>query len=61
MEAEIPSPAHTDRKIWLSLCRNPRAPQEVSRTQEGAFFFTKKAYCVNQSFCVAESGKSVQT
>ena len=37
------------------------APQEVPRTQEGAFFFTKKAYCGNQTDCVAESRKSVQT
>ena len=37
------------------------AAQEVPRTQEGAFFFTKKAYCVNQTLCVAESRKSVQT
>ena len=27
----------------------------------GSFFFTKKAYCGNQTLCVAESRKSVQT
>ncbi len=32
----------------------------VRRTQEGAFFFTKKAYCGNQTVCVA-GGESVQT
>jgi hypothetical protein len=37
------------------------AAQEVPNTQEGAFFFTKKAYCGNQTLCVAESRKSVQT
>ena len=37
------------------------AVQELPRTQGGAFFFTKKAYCVNQTACVAESRKSVQT
>ncbi len=37
------------------------APQELPRTQEGAFFFTKKAYCGNQTVCVTESRKSVQT
>ncbi len=41
--------------------RNPRAAQEVPRRQEGAFFFTKKASCGNQTLCVAESRKSVQT
>ena len=41
--------------------QKPRAAQELSRTQKGAFFFTKKASCVNQTFCVAESRKSVQT
>ena len=41
--------------------QEPRAAQEVPRRQEGAFFFTKKAYCVNQTICVAESRKSVQT
>ncbi len=35
--------------------------QSLPRTQEGAFFFTKKAYCGNQTLCVAESRKSVQT
>ena len=40
-----------------SLC----AAQGVPRAREGAFFFTKKAYCGNQTFCVAESRKSVQT
>ncbi len=37
------------------------AVQEVPRTQGGAFFFTKKAYCVNQTACVAGGRKSVQT
>ena len=37
------------------------AAQGVSCTQEKAFFFTKKAYCGNQTACVAESRKSVQT
>ncbi len=37
------------------------AAQEVPRTEEGAFFFTKKAYCVNQTLCVAGARKSVQT
>ena len=37
------------------------AAQEVSRTQGGAFFFTKKAYCGSQTLCVAGSQKSVQT
>ncbi len=37
------------------------AAQGVSRPQEGAFFFTKKAYCGNQTISVAESRKSVQT
>ena len=53
--------AQTDRKIDPNLCRNHCAPQGVSRTQEGAFFFRKKAYCGNQTTCVAESRKSVQT
>ena len=53
--------AHTDRKIDPSLRRNPDAAQEVCRTQGGAFFFTKKAYCVNQTACVAEGRKSLQT
>ena len=39
----------------------PVRRRKVSRTQEGAFFFTKKAYCGNQTLCVAESRKSVQT
>ncbi len=29
--------------------QNRCAAQEVSRIQEGAFFFTKKAYCGNQT------------
>ena len=37
------------------------AAQEVPCTQERAFFFTKKASCGNQTACVAESRKSVQT
>ena len=37
------------------------AAQELPRTQEGAFFFTKKAYCGNQTACVAGGRKSVQT
>ena len=37
------------------------AAQELPRTQEGAFFFTKKAYCGNQTLCVAGGRKSVQT
>ncbi len=61
MGAEIPPPAHTDRKLYPSLCRNPSAAQELPRAREGAFFFTKKAYCVNQTLCVAEGRKSVQT
>ncbi len=59
--ARNPPPAQTDRKHYPSLYRNPSAAQEVPRAQEGAFFFTKKAYCVNQTLCVAESWKSVQT
>ncbi len=39
-EAQNTPSVHTDRKIWLSLSRNPDAAQEVPRTQEGAFFFT---------------------
>ena len=57
-EAQSFSLAHTDRKIDPSLRRNPGAAQEVSRTQGGAFFFTKKAYCVNQTLCVAGARKS---
>ena len=45
----------------LGLRRNPCAAQGVSRTRRGAFFFTKKAFCVNQSACVAGRRKSVQT
>ncbi len=37
------------------------AVQELPRTQGRAFFFTKKAYCVNQANCVAGGRKSVQT
>ena len=37
------------------------AAQDLSRTQEGAFFFTKKAYCVNRTDCVAGIRESVQT
>ena len=44
-----------------ALRRNLGAAQEVPRTQEGAFFFTKKAYCGNQAVCVAEGRKSLQT
>ena len=61
MGAEIPPPAHTDRKLYPSLCRNPSAAQELPRAREGAFFFTKKAYCGNQTLCVAVVRKSVQT
>ena len=59
MGTESPS-AHTDRKHYPSLHGNPGAPQELPRRQEGAFFFTKKAYCVNQTACVAVVRKSVQ-
>ena len=41
--------------------QNRCAAQELPRIQEGAFFFTKKAYCVNQTACVAGGRKSVQT
>ena len=54
-------PAHTNRKIDPRLRRSFDAAQEVSRTQEGAFFFRKKAYCGNQIICVAGGRKSVQT
>ncbi len=61
MGAEIP-PTRTYRSEALSpSVQEPCAAQEVPRTQEGAFFFTKKAYCGNQTICVAESRKSVQT
>ena len=40
-----------------SLC----AAQGVPRAREGAFFFTKKAYCGNQTFCAAGGRKSLQT
>ncbi len=46
----------------IPICtETPCAAREVPRTQEGAFFFTKKAYCGNQTLCVAENRKSVQT
>ncbi len=51
----------SSRKNDPSLCRNPSAAQKLPRTQGGAFFFTKKAYCGNQTACLAESRKSVQT
>ncbi len=51
------SPCLADTCCKVRLC----AAQEVPRRQEGAFFFTKKAYCGNQTVCVAESQKSVQT
>ncbi len=55
-------PIRTYRSEDLAqFVQRPYAPQEVPRTQEGAFFFTKKAYCGNQTLCVAESRKSVQT
>ncbi len=61
MGAEIP-PTRTYRSEALSpSVQEPCAAQEVPRTQEGAFFFTKKAYCVNRTLCVAGRGKSVQT
>ncbi len=60
-EAQNILSAHTERKLYPSPRRNRCAAQEVPRTQEGAFFFTKKAYCVNRTLCVAGRGKSVQT
>ncbi len=56
-----PPPAHTDRKHYPRLRRDLVRRREVSRTHKGAFFFTKKAPCVNQTLCVAERGKSLQT
>ena len=54
-------PIRTYRSEDLAqFVQKPRAAQGIPRTQEGAFFFTKKAYCVNQTACVAESRKSVQ-
>ncbi len=58
---KVPLPAQTNRKIQLSLRRNLCAAQSVPRKQGGAFFFTKKAYCVNETACVAGGRKSVQT
>ena len=43
------------------VCTNSVRHRESPRTQEGAFFFTKKASCGNQTICVAGIGKSVQT
>ena len=60
-EYRVPPSAHTDRKHYPNLHGNPSAAQEVPRTQEGAFFFTKKAYCGNQTLCVAGGRKSLQT
>ena len=55
-------PACTYRSEAVSqTVQEPRAAQELLRRQEGAFFFTKKAYCVNRTVCVAESRKSVHT
>ena len=44
MGVEISPPAHTDRKLYPRLHRSAGAAQRMSRRQEGAFFFTKKAY-----------------
>ncbi len=48
-----------------SLCQRSRADArwgvQTWAPHRGAFFFTKKAYCRNQTICVAERGKSVQT
>ena len=60
-EYRVPPSAHTDQKHYPNLHGNPSAAQEVPRTQEGAFFFTKKASCGNETVCVAGRGKSVQT
>ncbi len=55
-------PIRTYRSEDLAqFVQRPYAPQEVPRTQEGAFFFTKKAYCGNQTLCVAVIRESVQT
>ncbi len=60
--SSIGGAATTTQKVSsVSVTLILSAAQEVPRTQEGAFFFTKKAYCVNQTACVAESRKSVQT
>ena len=60
MGTECPSCTYRSEALSQSV-QAPRAVQEVPRTQGGAFFFTKKAYCVNETACVAGGRKSVQT
>ena len=61
VRTESPTRTHRSEVLSRSVQESQFGAGTTPRTQEGAFFFTKKAYCVNQTICVAESRKSVQT
>ena len=51
----------TQKVSGVFCCANAARRRNSPRTQQDAFFFTKKASCGNQTLCAAGSRKSVQT